>query len=354
VKLRHLAAARSHALQLGAGTQRVGIAGGKRLIGPGGSVPAAGTRRLSSRNAAVTAWFPSANAPERGWPTCPRIVRRVSDVSSESLEDKRMARLFPPSDIQAYSQRLRNEICRLATPLQMAEVSSHLRNFAVAEVIGFIAMLDGHPRIIGQPMLEKAGAGFQQAKGTIPNPLAHAVPSNMLLNGDNLVAFYRTTEARNALQRVFGMGVMAPDDWEKQAAFHHPPRENNIVDTIAERHHYGGGLVEAFEACGEAAVTKSIWDGSGKRQHDLGSLAKFVGAIYESTWVPRARAAYVSARLHLANQINKVRSSRGRLNVLEQRRDILEAQILILERETTISPEAARNVWKFAAAETWS
>ena len=47
-----------------------------------------------------------------------------------------MPRLFPPNNVQVHSQRLRNEICRLANPVQMAEVSSHLRNFAVAEVIG--------------------------------------------------------------------------------------------------------------------------------------------------------------------------------------------------------------------------
>ncbi len=55
---------------------------------------------------------------------------------------------------------------RFTTPQQMAEVSSHLRNFAVAEVIGFIAMLDGHPEIVGEPTAQKAAAGFQQTKGT--------------------------------------------------------------------------------------------------------------------------------------------------------------------------------------------
>jgi hypothetical protein len=266
-----------------------------------------------------------------------------------------MPRLFPPSDIQAHSQRLRNEICRLATPLQIAEVSSHLRNFAVAEVIGFIAMLDGHPRIIGQPTVQKAAAGFQQTKGTTSNPLAHAVPSNLLLSGDSLVNFYCSIEARNALQRVFGMGVMAPDDWENQAAFQHPPRENNVVDAIAERHHYGGGLVTAFEDCGGAAVRQGVWDGSGKRRHDLASLTRFIGTIYESTWFPRARAAYVAARSHFANQLNMARSSNSpRLKLLELRRDILEAQIRVFEREATISPEAGRNVWKFAAAESWN
>jgi hypothetical protein len=194
---------------------------------------------------------------------------------------------------------------------------------------------------------------FQQTKGTSLNPLAHASPSNILLNGDSLVAFYQSNEARNALQRVFGMGVMAPDDWEKLAPFQHSPHENNIVDAIAERHHYGGGLVEAFEACGAAAVEKGVWDGSGTRKHDVASLGKFIDSVYESTWVPRARAAYLAARSHFAAQLIAVHSAPPRRRVLEQRRDILEAQIRVFEKETVISAEAARNVWKFAATEAW-
>ncbi len=177
----------------------------------------------------------------------------------------------------------------------------------------------------------------------------------MLLNGDSLVALYHSAEARDALQRVFGMGVMAPQDWEDQPAFLHRPRENNVVDAIAERHRYGDGLVKAFEACGEAAVERGAWDGSGERKHDLASLTTFIGAIYESTWVPRARAAYFAARSYFANQLNVARSANSaRLSVIEHRRDILEAQVRILENETAISPEAARNVWRFAATETWN
>ncbi len=264
-----------------------------------------------------------------------------------------MSRLFPPSNIQANSQRLRNEICRLGTPVQMAEVSSHLRDFAVAEVVGFIALLDGHPAIIGNPAVQKAPAAFQQAKGTTANPLAHAVPSAMLLNGDSLVDLYHSAEARKALERVFGMGVMAPDDWESQLTFQQTPRQNNIVDAIAERHHYGSGLVEAFKQCGESAVSKGRWDGSGKRRHDIVSLTKFIADIYEGTWVPRARAAYTGARSHFVSQIGLARNSNPqRLKLLEQRLNILEAQIGVFERETSISPEAAKNVWKFTAAET--
>jgi hypothetical protein len=236
----------------------------------------------------------------------------------------------------------------------MAEVSSHLRNFAVAEVIGFIALLDGHPKIIGAPTVQKARAAFQQAQGTAANPMTHAIPSDMLLNGDSLVNLYHTDEARRALQRAFGMGVMAPEDWENQAAFQHQPRENNIVDVIAERHRQGGGLVDAFRTAAEAAVAKGSWDGSGKRRHDLESSIRFITQVYSSTWVPHARAAYSAARSHFAAQLILARNSNPqRLNLLEHRREILETQIRVFEKETNISPEAAKNVWKFAAAETW-
>jgi len=237
----------------------------------------------------------------------------------------------------------------------MAEVSSHLRNFAVAEVIGFIALLDGHPKIIGKPLVQKGAATFQQAKGTPANPLAHAIPSDMLLNGDSLVNFYDSAAARDQLKRAFGMGVMAPDDWESQIAFQHAPRQNNIVDATAERHQYGGGLVDAFKACGEAAVAKGVWDGSGKRRHDPGALTRFIADVYGSTWVPRARAAYTAARTHYATQLVLARNSNPqRLKLLEYRIEILNAQIGIFERETEISPEAARNVWKFAGMDTFA
>ena len=70
----------------------------------------------------------------------------------------------------------------------MARVSSHLRNFAVAEIVGYIALLDGHPRILGQPIVETGPAQDQQAQGTVRNPFSHAIPSDMLLNGETRFA----------------------------------------------------------------------------------------------------------------------------------------------------------------------
>ena len=266
-----------------------------------------------------------------------------------------MSRLFPPSSVQVHSQRLRNEICRLKTPLEMAKASSHLRDFAVAEVIGYIAMLDGHPKIVSRPLVDTARAAFQQAKGSTANPLAHAIPSDLLLNGDSLVNLYRSAGARNALQRAFGMGVMAPDDWEAQNAFQHAPRQNNVVDSVAERHRFGAGLVEAFKAAGEAAVAKGRWDGSGKRRHNLASLTTFIGEIYRNTWVPRAGSAYAAACSHFAAQIAIARNSDpSRMKLVQYRSEILDAQTRVFKIESNADPEAAKSVWKFAATETWT
>jgi hypothetical protein len=234
----------------------------------------------------------------------------------------------------------------------MAEVSSHLRNFAVGEVIGFIAMLDGHPKIVGPANVQVAGAAVQQVRGTRLNPLAHAIPSDLLLNGDRLIEFYRSPSAQRQLQRTFAMGVMAPDKWESRE-FPHAPRQNNIVDAVAERHRYGGGLVEAFCATAGAAIARGVWDGSGRRRHDFGSLERLIGEIYKDTWVPLARMAYTKARSHFALQLTLSHQDMQRMKVLEERIQVLDAQIGVFERETTVSSEVARNVWKFASEETW-
>jgi hypothetical protein len=266
-----------------------------------------------------------------------------------------MWRSFPTEKIQLLSRELRNQVCPLGTSDQMAKAASHLRNFAVGEVIGFIALLDGHPAIKNPPTVAKSGAAYQQTTGTRPNPFTHVVPSNLLLDGENLVNYYRSLEARNALERVFGMGVMAPDKWEDEDTFDHSPRQHNVVDNIAERYHYGGGLADAFKACAEAAVQKGKWDGSGKRRYeDLPGLSRFIAEIYAEVWVPNAARAYFAARSHFAGQLPIARKSDpARASLIEQRQKILEGQIEQFETESTVSPEAAKNVWKFTASETW-
>jgi hypothetical protein len=237
----------------------------------------------------------------------------------------------------------------------MAQVAAHLRNCAVAEVIGYIALLDGHSKIVGPPSIQIAPARSQQAQGERENPFTHAIPCDMLLSGDRLVEFYQSQEARTGLERVFGMGVMAPEDWATRGAFSADPRNQNIVDHALERYRWGGGLVAAFQACGEAAVTKGTWDGSGRRRHTLGSLTNFMEAIYTRTWVPTARSAYTGARSHFAVRFtDRKKAGAPQSKMLELRWEILEAQIETFERDTKIVPEMARNVWKATLAEQWA
>ncbi len=266
-----------------------------------------------------------------------------------------MPRFLAPTNIQDNSSQLRNRLCPLRDPVEMAEVSSHLRDYAVAEVIGFVAMLDGHPGISRSSKVETGRAYFQQARGTKANPFTHAIPSDLLLNGERLIKFYRSIEARTQLERAFGMGVMAPEDWESSHAFPHHPRQSNVVDSVLERHRYGGGLVAAFRSCGEAAVSKGVWDGMGKRRHDLDSLVRFIADIYESTWVPLAGSAYAAALDHFSRQLGTpTNKNPERRKTLEQRLVILRAQIRVFERETKASAEVAKSIWKFAAKESWS
>jgi len=87
------------------------------------------------------------------------------------------------------------------------------------------------------------------------------VPCNLLLDGDTLLRYYRTQQATDYVRRVFGMGVMAPDDWEDMETFTFDPRQQNIVDNIAERFQLGDGLVDSFVSCVEEAVNKDAGTG---------------------------------------------------------------------------------------------
>jgi hypothetical protein len=265
-----------------------------------------------------------------------------------------MWRSFPTQRIQALSHSLRNNLCPFRNLEEMARVSSHLRNFAVGEVIGFIGILDGHPDIGSAPSVAKGPAAFQQARGTHQNPLTHVAPSNLLLDGENLLEFFKSAEARTALERVFGMGVMAPDDWEDQGNFPVGPRQNNVVDNNTERYKYGGGLVAAFTVCAEEAVKRGRWDQSGMRRYDLPALSKFIEEVYAGVWVPKAKSAYRAAETHFMDQlVNGAQNDPALATRVQQRLKILKAQMGILDKEESASTEVANNVWKFTGNEMW-
>lgn len=266
-----------------------------------------------------------------------------------------MNRIFPPVTIQANSHSLRNNLCRLGTPKLQAEVSSHLRNFAVAEVIALIGILDSHPKIKGPPTIVRAGASFQQCSGTRDNPFCHVAPSSLLLNGTLMSSFFRSSRAQSAIARIYGMGVMAPDDWAELNAFDGVPAEQNRADNVSERYSTSSGLVAAFERTAANAARQGKWDASGTRRHNRSSLEDFVHLHYYRTWKPGAIEAYHASLTHLSGQLaaaiesgNAARTAR-----LRQRIEVVHSQRAVLIEELISTSEATNNMLTATALESW-
>jgi hypothetical protein len=266
-----------------------------------------------------------------------------------------MDRTFPSITDQSNSRILRNDICRLATPERMAEVSSHLRNFAVAEVIGVLGLLDGHPRLKGRPGVQRGPAAFQQVSGQRPNPLTHVAPSNLLLKGENLSAYMKAPRATALIERIFGMGVMAPDNWDALGSFDNEPVQLNITDNITEGFAKGNGLVAAFERTAAAAVAAGRWDGSGQRRHNLLTLPPFIEHLFHEVWKPGALAAYQAARGHLEVKLREAQAAKNkeREAKLRGRLKLVGIQTDLLRADTARLDEAARNVLAALAGERW-
>ena len=250
---------------------------------------------------------------------------------------------------------LANVLCRKPTPGMMSATSSHLRNFAVAEVIGLVGTLDSHPSLKKCPIFSRGKAAFQQGQGTTKNHFSHVAPSNLLLDGKLLTMYFGTIRAESMVRRVLGMGVMAPDDWADLQSFELEPRQQNITDNIAERFAHNDGLVCAFESTAQAAAHSGRWDGSGKPNHNPSSLVDFVITHYKNTWTPQATAAYESALTRLGAQLTDAqreghdeRAARYRVRI-----ECVEAQLAVLQTETLNAAGAVRNVLAATIGETW-
>ncbi|MEO6531944.1 MAG: hypothetical protein ABIO06_00050 [Pseudolysinimonas sp.] len=250
---------------------------------------------------------------------------------------------------------LANVLCRKPTPSLMAATSSHLRNFAVAEVIGLIGTLDSHPTLKKHPVFSRGKAAFQQGQGTTENHFSHVAPSNLLLNGKPLTTFFGTARAESMVRRVLGMGVMAPDDWAELKAYELEPRQQNITDNIAERFAHNDGLVGAFESTAQAAADSGRWDCSGTPIHNSSSLVDFVVTHYQKTWVPHARAAYEFTLTRLGAQFTEARKAGHdeRVAKYQVRIGLVESQLAVLTTETLNAAGAVRNVLAATVAETW-
>lgn len=267
-----------------------------------------------------------------------------------------MARIFPSITVQTNSHSLRNALCSLQSPAEMGAVSSHLRNFAVAETIGLIGLLDSHPEIKGVPAIRRVAAVYQQTGGTRPNPFTHVAPCGLTLNQDDLTAFFKTAKARSTIERIFGMGVMAPDNWAELGGFGTNPSQLNIADNIAEGFAKASGLVAAFETTAAAALSRGKWDGSGRHQHNTSSLTDFIAQHYRDSWKPAALAAYQSATGHLRAALSAAERTGGaeREGKIKRRIELIETQIDVLNQQTVNFSEATRNVVAATAEEQWS
>ena len=267
-----------------------------------------------------------------------------------------MTRQQGSAETRANVQTLRNNLCRLGSPELMARVSGHLRNFAVAEIVATLGVLDSHPHIKGRPKVGVSGAAFQQTTGTHPNPFTHVAPSNLLLNEQNLTEFFNTRKARAHVERVFGMGVMAPTDWAESPAFLQNPGQLNKADHSVEHFGVDSGLVAAFEHTAAAALAVGTWNASSKHQHDASSLVEYVGAHYRQSWKPKAVVAYEQALSRMGTDLSLARNAGDdvRKARTQHRIDLVSLQLEELLTNTPSFSGAVENVLAATAEERWA
>ena len=248
-----------------------------------------------------------------------------------------------------------NLLCRPTSPTTLAQQSSHRRNYSVAEMIAVLGQLDSHPSFKSRPTVARQGARFQQMSGRTDNHFAHVAPCNFLLIGKLLTEFFATSKAQEMIKRIFGGGVMAPDDWLRLGTFSHEPAEQNRTDCIVERYKSDDGLAAAFESTLRAAAASGKWQGSGVHQHNRSSLNDYVEQYQRTVWRPAAEEAYETALTDLSGQLVAARSSSSasRTRLLEQRIEIVEVQLQELV-QNPINPSAASfNVLRDTAGEIW-
>ena len=278
-------------------------------------------------------------------------------------------REFPPAADRAAAHQLRNNICRLDSPASMAGVASHLRGYAVAECIALTGRLDSHPQIVGKPTIAKCGAVAQSMRGTVPNPLAHALPSSFLINGKKPTHFFDSTEARSFVARVLGMGVIAPADWsERRLPVHGRPAWRSGTKPVqVNRTHIGvegyrraikseeeesrGSLVHAVTRTIAEAAKRGTWNASGTDQFNETSLVDFVTELYRTVWRPLALVAYNTARIKL--DLKRSKASGQRLEVLEGRSAILAEDLRVFMSDSPNLREATRQTIARTAGEQW-
>ncbi len=248
---------------------------------------------------------------------------------------------------------LRNSLCRLDDPQRLARVAAHLRNFGVTESVVFCTWLNGHKSIPVRPALSVHRALYQLGQGTVENPFAHVLPAHVALNRRSLPSYCETSRAVKGVQRILGMGVMAPQDWKK-GAFPYGPRQHNTVDWLVERHNSEDGSVAALARTLQVAVDFGTWDGSGVHPHGVSRLKQIAVEIVGGIWMPLATEFYSKTLLRLEAQ-RALEQTPERRVILEQRIQILQMQKDEHQKASVnqIVEEATRNIVAVTVDEKW-
>jgi hypothetical protein len=243
----------------------------------------------------------------------------------------------------------------------MASVSSHLRNYNSARLIGFLGILDSHPEIKGMPLVSTSPAKYQQTQGTTLNPFTHVTPCHLLLNKKDIKDFFNSTKAKSVIDTIFSMGVMAPNNWRDLDGFKLNETENmkpsqvNIVDNLNEKYHHNDGLVNALVVTTSKAVKYGSWEASGVHQHNSSSLEDFIYQHYYYYWKPYALGAYAitSNNLQEKQQQAKKSNSQDQTDIIQQRIDIIDEQRKVLQEGTVNIKEIVRTLISDTVDEKW-
>lgn len=275
------------------------------------------------------------------------MAARVNPV----VQVRGMSRLISGASLQSVGS-LRNTICPLQTAEQVAKVSAHLRNCTVAENIGYVASVDGHPRLSGTPILRLSGAVHQSGRGTSKNHFAHVLPAHTWLNDQSLVFYYQSSRALKALERMFGRGVMAVWDW---TAENFPVGvQLNSADFILEGHHSQDGLKAGLYSTLLEVIKSGRWSASGLHNNDLNRIQSIIAEGLFSVWMPKAEETYRKSILSVEGRAVAEKNPKKKQKLAEVEKMMrlqLEEHRRVDVRK--IAQGATQNIAVFTADERW-
>ena len=190
-----------------------------------------------------------------------------------------MPRQFEPAAVRERVQQLRNRICPIGSLSQQTRTAVHLQLGHAGELFGFIGRLDSHPLIAGKPSIKKTGAFHQSVSGTTANPAAHVLPCGVTLNGRSPADWFKGAAAKKELRRIFGLTLLAPEDYVLSGGYTSNPVVLNKLDSRLEGFRRRDGLASAMvRTIDRFAVDQGQWDGSGRVRRDDSLVIELIDA----------------------------------------------------------------------------